>query len=269
MHASPVAPPAARDRRRLLRYGVRVPQLVLHILIAPLLAVVVALLPAHSAPVAGHEPLAHRIVRWWSARLLRIFGMQVRRGGEPLADPVLFVANHVSWLDIELLHTQRAACFVAKAEIAGWPLVGWLAARAGTLFHRRGSTHSLGAVMAVMVERLRQGRAVAVFPEGGIDHASGTYRVRTFHARIFQAGIDAGVPVQPVALAYRRDGALWDDATFRPGESFLGNFLRLLGESGLQAEVTFLAPVVASGDGRRRLAEAARDAIATHLEQHP
>ena len=269
MHASPAAPSAARDRRRPLRYLVRVPLLLLHILIAPLLAVVVALLPAHSARDAGHEPQAHRIVRWWSARLLRIFGMQVRCSGEPLADPVLFVANHVSWLDIELLHTQRAACFVAKAEIADWPLVGWLAARAGTLFHRRGSTHSLGAVMAVMVERLRQGRAVAVFPEGGIDHAGSAYRVRTFHARIFQAALDATVPVQPVALAYRRDGMLWEGATFLSGESFLGNFIRLLGESGLQAEVTFLAPVVASGDGRRRQAEAARDAIATHLEQHP
>ena len=269
MHASPVATPAARDRRRPLRYLVRVPLLLLHILIAPLVAMAVALLPAHSAPVAGHEPLAHRLVRWWSARLLHIFGMRVRRGGEPLADPVLFVANHVSWLDIELLHTQRAACFVAKAEIAGWPLVGWLAARAGTLFHRRGSTHSLGAVMAVMVERLRQGRAVAVFPEGGIDHVNDAYRVRTFHARIFQAALDAAVPVQPVALAYRRNGALWGGATFLPGESFLGNFMRLLGESGLQAEVTFLAPIAASGDGRRRLAEAARDAIATHLEQHP
>ncbi|MDE1899158.1 MAG: 1-acyl-sn-glycerol-3-phosphate acyltransferase [Xanthomonadaceae bacterium] len=269
MHASPAAPAPVRDHRRPLRYLVRVPLLLLHILIAPLLAVVVALLPAHSAADAGHEPRAHRVVRWWSGRLLRIFGMRVRCVGMPLADPVLFVANHVSWLDIELLHTQRAACFVAKAEIADWPLVGWLAARAGTLFHRRGSTHSLGAVMAVMVERLRQGRAVAVFPEGGIDHVSGVYRVRTFHARIFQAALDAAVPVQPVALAYRCKGALWEAATFLPGESFLGNFMRLLGESGVQAEVTFLAPVVASGDGRRRLAEAARDAIAMHLDQHP
>ena len=269
MHARLVVPAAARDRRRPLRYLVRVPLLLLHILIAPPLALVVAVLPAHSARDAGHEPWAHRLVRWWSARLLAIFGFRVTASGTPLADPALFVANHVSWLDIELLHTQRAACFVAKAEIAGWPLVGWLAARAGTIFHRRGSTHSLGAVIKVMVERLRQGRAVAVFPEGGIDHVSGAYRVRTFHARIFQAAFDAAVSVQPVALAYRRDGALWKGATFLPGESFLGNFLRLLGESGLQAEVTFLAPVITSGDGRRRLAEAARDAIASHLERHP
>ncbi|KLD73022.1 acetyltransferase, partial [Xanthomonas hyacinthi DSM 19077] len=67
-----------------------------------------------------------------------------------------------------------------------------MAARGGTIFHRRGSNHSLASVMAVMVERLRAGRAVAVFPEGGTGH-NGVLRI--FHARIFQAALDAEVPV--------------------------------------------------------------------------
>jgi 1-acyl-sn-glycerol-3-phosphate acyltransferase len=180
-----------------------------------------------------------------------------------LADPVLFVANHTSWLDITVVHSQRAACFVAKAEIAGWPLVGWMAARGGTIFHRRGSNHSLASVMAVMVERLHGGRSVAVFPEGGTGH-NGVLRV--FHARIFQAALDAQVPVQPVALRFARQGRRVIDAGFRDNETFMGNVIRLLGEAPLDVEVHFLEPVAVSADGRRRMAEASRERIALALD---
>jgi 1-acyl-sn-glycerol-3-phosphate acyltransferase len=151
---------------------------------------------------------------------------------------------------------------VAKAEIAGWPLVGWLAASGGTIFHRRGSNHSLAAVMQVMVERLREGRSVAVFPEGGSGY-NGVLKI--FHARIFQAALDAEVPVQPVALRFARGGRRIVDAGFREDESFVGNFLRLLGEPRMDAEVHFLPPVPASSEGRRRMAEQSRERIAAAL----
>jgi 1-acyl-sn-glycerol-3-phosphate acyltransferase len=194
---------------------------------------------------------------------MRIFGLRSVRIGTPLPDPVLFVANHTSWIDIELLHSQRAACFVAKAEIARWPLVGWLAASGGTIFHRRGSNHSLAAVMHTMVERLRGGRSVAVFPEGGTGH-NGVLKV--FHARIFQAALDAPVPVQPVALRFARHGRRVIDAGFREHENFMGNLLRMLGEAPLDAEVHFLAPVPAMPEARRRMAELARERIAAALD---
>jgi 1-acyl-sn-glycerol-3-phosphate acyltransferase len=114
-----------------------------------------------------------------------------------------------------------------------------------------------------MVERLREGRSVAVFPEGGTGH-NGVLRV--FHARIFQAALDAGVPVQPVALRFARHGRRLIDAGFREDESFMGNFLRLLGEPPLDVEVHFLEPVPVSADGRRRMAEASRERIALALD---
>lgn len=251
-----------RDRLRPLRYVWRIPLLLLHVLFA---IVICAGILSWSTGVMkdGKEPFAHRAIRLWSTLLLRIFGFRSVRIGTPLPDPVLFVANHTSWLDIVLLHSQRAACFVAKAEIAGWPLVGWMAARGGTIFHRRGNNHSLASVMAVMVERLREGRAVAVFPEGGTGH-NGVLRV--FHARIFQAGLDAGVPVQPVALRFAREGRRVIDAGFREDESFMGNLVRLLGGAPMDAEVHFLEPVPVSDDGRRRMAEASRERIAVALD---
>jgi 1-acyl-sn-glycerol-3-phosphate acyltransferase len=165
-----------------------------------------------------------------------------------------------------LLHSQRAACFVAKAEIARWPLVGWMAATGGTIFHRRGSNHSLSTVMQVMVERLRGGRSVAVFPEGGTGYHG---VLKTFHARIFQAALDAEVAVQPVALRFARDGRRVLDAGFREHESFVHNIVRLLGEPPVDAEVHFLAPVPASPDARRRMAELSRERIGAALEDRP
>lgn len=258
------AEPFRRDPWRPLRYLYRVPLLVLHVLIAIPLCTTLMLLSARGDPVArnGHEPLAHKMTRWWSSTLLRICGFRVRQVGTPQADPALFVCNHTSWLDIELLHTQRAVCFVAKAEIARWPLVGWMAATGGTIFHRRGNNHSLAAVMQEMTRRMRGGRSVAVFPEGGTSHGAD---MRVFHARIFQAGLDAEVPIQPVALRYARNGKRWLDVAFRLDESFMTNVARLLGAPGSDAEVHFLDVVPPNSDGRKRMAEIARERIAAAL----
>jgi 1-acyl-sn-glycerol-3-phosphate acyltransferase len=257
---------AERDLLRPLRYLWRVPLLLVHAVLAILLAGLVMSWNRDVVMREGREPWPHRLIRWWSTGLMWIFGLRAVRVGQPLPDPVLFVANHTSWIDIELLHSQRAACFVAKAEIAGWPLVGWLAANGGTIFHRRGSNHSLAAVMSVMVARLRAGRSVAVFPEGGTGHNG---ELKVFHARIFQAALDAEVPVQPVALRFVRDGRRVIDAGFREDENFGSNFLRLLGGPPMDVEVHFLSVVPVSAEGRRRMAEQARERIAKALADRP
>ncbi|HVJ63579.1 MAG TPA: lysophospholipid acyltransferase family protein [Tahibacter sp.] len=254
-------PAPRRDRLRPLRYLVRTPLLLAHILIALPLALLV-INPLGSRVRVGAQPLDEWMVSWWSRWLVRCFGFRIRRYGQPVPGPVLFVANHLSWLDIELLHSQTFMCFVAKAEIGRWPLVGWLASRAGTIYHQRGSGHSLAAVMDRVVVRLREGKPVGVFPEGGTGAGD---RVRTFHARIFQVAVDAQVPVQPVALRYGNDGRQDPAVAFGPGESFLANFLRVLGGPGMTAEVHFCTPVEQGADGRRRTAEAARVRIVEAL----
>src|SRR5690348_11121436 len=246
-----------RDPFRPLRYAWRVPAILLVVLGGCLLAIFIL---SFGPPRPG--TLGGALIRGWWRAFLAMFGVHVQRVGEPLPDPVMFVANHGSWMDITVLHTQREAGFVAKAEIARWPLVNWMARRGGTIFHQRGSTHSLGAVMTQMSERLRTGYSVAAFPEGGTAPA-GTLKV--FHARIFQAALDANAPVQPVAIRYLRDGAPWPGIAFAPGESFIGNLWRVLGERRTIAEVHFLDPVTIAEEGRRRMADTARSRIAQAL----
>ena len=190
---------------------------------------------------------------------MRVFGLRMRRRGTPLPGATMFVANHVSWVDIIALHSQRMMGFVAKREIAGWPLIGWMASRGETIFHQRGNTESLDGVMQQMLARLREGRSVGVFPEGRTRNGA---EVGPFHARIFTAAVEAAVPVQPVALRYGSNGDAQQLVAFHPGEHFFGNFVRLLGEPPREAEACFLEPIApGSTDGRRRLAELARERI--------
>lgn len=256
MSASDLSLPQ-RDRLRPLRYLYRLPLLLLLLLLAAPAALLL-INPLGERLRMGGERLDHFAVRWWSGALLAIFGWRVRRFGTPLPGAVLFVANHVSWLDIEVLHSQRMMGFVAKAEIARWPLVGWLASRGGTLYHHRGSESSLHGVMHQMLDRLRRGEAVAVFPEGRTTDGAA---VGPFHARIFQPAVLAQVPAQPVALRYGRGGQAQTEVAFAPEESFAGSFLRLLGAPMRTVEVHFLEPVPPTEDGRRRLANLCRERI--------
>jgi len=251
---------------RTLRYLVRVPLLLWHMLVHLPLVVLTLALPARP-PRVGDELLRHRAIRLWSAGLMWIFGFRLHRVGTPLPGATLFVANHVSWIDITALHSQRMMGFVAKREIADWPVVGWLAGRAETIFHSRGSTASMGGVLHTMLGRLREGRSVGVFPEAGA--AGGGLEVGPFHARIFMASVEAGVPVQPVALVYGEGGAAQPVVAFAPDETFLGNFLRLLGEPPRSATLHFLEPIAhGEADGRRRIAEIARGRIVEAFGAH-
>ena len=235
---------------RALRYLYRLPMLAWHVLVH--LPVVMVLMVRGGAP-------AHAAIRWWARGLLRVFGMRVERQGTPLAGGTLFVANHISWIDIIALHSQHMMGFIAKSEIRGWPLVGWLTAQAETIFLRRGNADSLGDVMAEMSQRLRAGRAVAAFPEGGTRNGR---ELGAFHARIFTAAVDADAPVQPVALCFGARCEAQHVVAFAPRESFMGNLVRLLGEPPRPVTVSFLEPILHSEqEGRRGIATLARARI--------
>jgi 1-acyl-sn-glycerol-3-phosphate acyltransferase len=248
---------------RALRYLYRVPFLLWHILI-DLPVVMLLITPPLGGIDVGGTRFDHRLIRAWSAGLMRAFGFRLRRIGTPVREATLFVANHVSWVDIVTLHSQRMMGFVAKREIASWPLIGWVASRGETIFHQRGSQESLGGVLQEMLARLRSGHSVGVFPEGRTRDGR---EVGPFHARIFLAAVEAGAPVQPVALRYGADASAQQVVAFRPNEHFLGNFLRLIGEPSRVVEVVFLEPIV-PGDagGRRRIAELARERIVVAMK---
>ena len=254
VHTAPAGGRVLRGCRR----AVRMPLFLGHMLVLLPLTMLVVCLPLARIDVGG-ETLGHRVIRAWQAGLAWVFGFRLRRTGTPLPGATMFVANHVSWIDISVLHSQRMMGFVAKREIAGWPLIGWLARQGETIFHERGSQESLGGVLDAMLARLRGGHSVGVFPEG---RTRDGHEVGPFHARIFMAAVEAGVPVQPVALRYGDGGSAQPTVAFAPGENMLQNLLRVLGEPARVADVMFLEPI-APGDaeGRARIARTARNRI--------
>lgn len=211
-------------------------------------------------PWAG-TALRERLVRRWSARLLGICRVRVeRQAGSPALDHALIVSNHVSWLDIFVINSQLPCRFVAKAEIRAWPVVGWLVAQAGTVFIARGNRRELRHIFKGLVDALAQRQRVAFFPEG-TTAAQG--QLLPFHANLFEAAIDAGVAVQPYALAYVDAAGGWHAGVDYTGATtFVDSILRILGGPPVVARLTSLAPIGAgAGTHRRELAQQAQDAI--------
>ena len=205
--------------------------------------------------------LRARLTRGWSRRLLRLCRVDVEHaGGVAALEHALVVANHVSWLDIFVINALDPCRFVAKAEIRKWPVMGWLAAGAGTVFIARGNRRELRHVFKGLVAVLQRGERVALFPEGTTGLQG---QVLPFHANLFEAAIDAGVPVQPYALAYVDDrGALHPSIEYVGDTTFVDSLLRILQGPPVTARLACLAPLESVGAHRRELALAAQEAVA-------
>ena len=231
-----------------------------HLVLLVVLGLILAL------PVIGlsQSNSGHGIVRWWMCRVARVLRLDIAVYGSPAPGPTLWCANHISWLDVIALGTLGDIVFVSKAEVREWPLIGWCAAAAGTLFLRRGSGSDVSETLA---RRLRSGQAVAFFPEG----TTGTgERLRRFHSRLFAAAMATDAMVQPVALRFSEAGKLSETAPFVDDDEFLPHLLRVIGCGGLRVEVTFPEAInpIWQPD-RRALAQAAEVAVATSLTDLP
>lgn len=202
------------------------------------------------------EPVAR-----WSARLLRIMGIQVVTHGNPPEEPGLIVANHISWVDIPTINSLTGASFLSKDSIRYWPVIGWFAIASGTVFIRRGK-HEAQRVSAAISERLLEKRNLAIFPEGTTSDGS---KVRRFFPRLLGAAIDTHSPVIPVGLRYLSEGKRDTRIPYTTGRSFFLILLSILARRGSEVHVYFCDPIPSSDCDRRGLAEAAHDAIQAAL----
>jgi len=212
----------------------------------------------------GHAARKTAIVQWWTRKLCRILAVEIQTQGEINPHATLFVANHISWLDIPGLISIISAVFVAKQEVAEWPLFGGMAARSGTLFLRRGDTEASTMTADQMTWSLMQKNSVIVFPEGG---SSSGQTVQHFHARLFQAAIRARCEVQAVAITYPHADGLNPLTPFVGEDNLLANLWVLLAEPAIPMRLTFCAPLSACDVERRKLAGLTRNQIISALQR--
>jgi len=203
------------------------------------------------------QRLSRRFMGWLSAAL----PFRVTLAGQLPQQPMLWVANHVSWTDIPLLGQLLPLSFLSKAEVRAWPLAGWLAQQAGTLFIRRGAGDGL-LLNRQIAERLATGCPLLVFPEGTSTAGDG---VRAFHGRLLGGAIEAGVALQPVAIRYLRNGALDPLAPFIGDDELPEHLLRLFQADVGEVHIQLLAPIPTREGERSALARQARAAIEVAL----
>ena len=208
------------------------------------------------------QPERDAVVQAWArAMLARLAIKLVVSGSPPESGPVLLAANHISWLDIVVMHAARHCRFISKATVQHWPIVGRLATGAGTLYIERESRRDAMRVVHHMAERLQAGDILAVFPEGTT--GDGT-ELLPFHANLLQAAISVHAPIQPVALKFMDEAS--QATSFAPcyigDDTLMGSLWRTLCADGLVASVRFGEPQLPQGRDRRSWAADLRDTIA-------
>jgi 1-acyl-sn-glycerol-3-phosphate acyltransferase len=210
--------------------------------------------------------IRRRILQSWSSGLLDIFNVRIQIAGN---DPLrtlrhgLIVTNHISWLDVFVLNAVVPMRFVAKSEVRRWPAIGWLCARAQTLFIERGKARSAARINVQLVDLLQRGECLAIFPEGTTTDG---LQVEHFHSSLLQPAIDAGAQVHPIAIRYQDRCGAHSMASAYIGEmSFGASMWNILSAPELHVRLVATPPLDASGTERRNLTRTVRHHISTTL----
>lgn len=201
------------------------------------------------------------LVRRWSKKLLDICTVDVAftdNSEGAHAERALIVSNHVSWLDIFVINTLHPCHFVAKSDIRSWPLIGWLSEKAGTIFLARGKQREVRRIYEGLVHQIQDGKRIAFFPEGTTAPQGS---VLPFHANLFEAAIEAQVPVQPYVLRYVDAlGRFHPAANFIGDMTFVDSMREILKAPRMTAELIRLPAIPTEGTHRREVAQQARAA---------
>lgn len=209
----------------------------------------------------ANEAKKQDMIRTWSRQLLDLCGMKlVVHGSEHTIDKgALVVGNHVSWIDIYVVNAWRPTPFVAKSEIAKWPVIGWLAKAIGTIFIEREKRGDARRIMHQLAAQMTAGKNVFVFPEGTTGDGQA---LLPFHSNLFQAAVTAGAPVQPVAMVYVDAQGKQSLAPAYIGDMTLLDTLNaMLDAAPLQVHL-YVGEGIAPGDERRALSGKAEGVIA-------
>lgn len=214
------------------------------------------------------SPLSRaRLTQHWSKKLLRILNVSLLvRGVRPAegTSNLIVVANHVSWLDIFIINAITPASFVAKVEIRDWPLAGWLAEKAGTIFIRRTQRSDTARINREIHDVLASGMTVGLFPEGTTTTGD---RLLKFHSSLFQPAVVNHATLCPAALRYfSATGEYCAAATYAGDIGFSDSIKLIIGQRSIICEMIFSPCIGAGGMTRRELATSCEEAIARILD---
>ncbi len=229
------------------------------------------LLPFHFVAIRIGGRSAMKVAQLWQRFVCFLMGIRITVTGKPADDrPLLLLSNHNSWVDIPVLASVAPVSFVAKQEVAGWPVVGFLARAQRTVFVDRNSRQATGAQANEVAGRLSKGDIMVLFAEGTSSDGNKVLPFRSALVGAAQRAIaDGGVAtVQPVAIAYPRMLGLPLGRQHRPwvawygGASLLPHLKRILSEGGVDVNVVFgPAHRLSARDDRKAVTQEAGDLV--------
>jgi len=201
-------------------------------------------------------------VRFYLGCVAWLLGLRIKVEGQPVTGKALYASNHISWLDIPAIGGTVPARFIAKSEIAGWSLIGWLAKIGGSVFVRRQKRSEARVQADAVTAALLEGRPLVLFPEAGTGDG---VKLTPFRASLFAAANEAGVTVQPLAVDYgpRSAEIAWPD-----GARFAEEVKRMLNRPApVRVVLHFLDPLDGATADRKQLAARTHAEIAGVLGQ--
>ncbi len=209
-----------------------------------------------------------RKIQEWSKHLLKIFHIELLVQGAGLLKhaPHLIASNHISWLDIHVINAFRPIRFVAKSEVAGWPIFGWMAQQLGTVFIRRDSARHARQVVGQMAEVLKT-ESICIFPEGTSTVGA---TVLPFKPNLFESAIVTQTLVFPLAIQYlsKVTGERSESPAFIGDMGLLESMANTIKNRSLVAKITILEPYISSPQNtpdRKNVAHYCQDSIAKAL----
>lgn len=217
----------------------------------------VPLMPVQALGLLLRQPWVATFPVFYHRWCCRILGIRVRRIGRPVAArPLLFASNHVSYLDITVLGALIPGSFIAKNEVANWPLFGWLAKLQRSVFVDR-RVRSTAAQRDAIAERLAAKDVLILFPEGTSGDGN---RVLPFKSALFSVAESSGgaLAVQPVSVAYTRLDGMPIGRSFRPLFAWYGamalspHLWNVLGLGTVEVVVEFHPPTSLAECGSRK-----------------
>ena len=229
------------------------------------------LLPFHFIAVARGGRSSMKVAQLWQIFVCFLIGIRVTITGAPAEErPLLLLANHTSWLDIPVLAGVAPLSFIAKSEVAAWPIVGFLARTQRTVFVERDRRHATGAQADEVAGRLSKGDIIVLFAEGTSSDGNKVLPFRSALVGAAQRAIADGgaATVQPVAIAYRKMLGLPLGRQHRPrvawygGTDLMPHLRRVLSEGGIDVHVVFGPPRrLAAGDDRKAVTREAGELV--------
>lgn len=213
------------------------------------LLLIILLVPMIFSPIGQIIPKRRRITEALYRRCYKALNIKLIVTGTPTEQPALWVCNHISWLDILLLAGNNCVDFVAKSEVAEWPILGGVIRRTGTLFIDRDNKFKAYRALPELQQRLESGTSVLVFPEGTTSTGQSCL---PFKPMFYQAAIRGNMLIQPISLSYEHtDGRPCSDVAFIGDDEFSVSFKRILDQQQIIARLDYL-PVMRADQWHRK-----------------